>query len=134
VDAETLAWLAGLLEGEGTFFLSKNVVKGKLYQYPLIALNMTDADVVDRVSVLFGNKSYKARNKDRKDSFRAVITGQRAVDWMRRVLPYMGMRRARKIQELLDWWAAKPSTKVLRSASCRKAASTRCRNAKGVFV
>ena len=45
-----LAWLAGLLEGEGCFTINWNAGRG----YPVIYVTMCDQDVVDRAGAMLG--------------------------------------------------------------------------------
>ena len=88
-----LAWLAGLLEGEGTFIAATA-------KYPVcVSLNMTDADVVDRVAAWWevSVSQPRTRKTHHKQSFRCMIRGERAVKWMRRLRPFMGERRTRAI-------------------------------------
>lgn len=100
-----IAWLAGLLEGEGSFMVWKNHKPKKTYFYPTISVNMTDKDIIDRVANLFGTQSYvfkKAYGVSKKPSWRAMVRGKNAVAWMKLLLPYMGERRAEKINEILE--------------------------------
>lgn len=46
-----IAWMAGLLEGEGCFTAEGG--QRARFRYPRITLGMTDRDVVERASVLF---------------------------------------------------------------------------------
>lgn len=101
---QDLYWLAGLLEGEGYFTYSKSAT---------ISLQMTDRDIVERVSNLFGGKSIietKARAKQNKDSYHCRIHGQAAVDLMEQLLPLMGNRRQDKIREVLARHANRTNT------------------------
>ena len=118
-EVET-AWLAGLLEGEGTFFLNRNIVGGKLYLYPLVAVAMIDRDVIWRAAELFGTKCLDgAKCKSGKPYFRAVATGKRAIGIMRAIRPLMGERRGTKIDSLLVDWEARPAPNVLRSTTLK---------------
>lgn len=93
-DAD-LIWLAGLLEGEGTFDMHKN-------KYPRIRVGMTDRDVVGRVATLLGTSIRMTISKvGYKSSYHAELSGQRAADMMWRLLPHMGARRSSKIGEIL---------------------------------
>ena len=47
-----LHWLAGLLEGEGSFMTGPPSSPG----LPVIAVNMTDQDVMARLGRIFGRK------------------------------------------------------------------------------
>lgn len=93
ISALELAWLAGLLEGEGAFIAATA-------RYPVcLSLNMTDADVVDRVAAWWRVAVSRPtiQKKHYKQSFRCMIRGERAVEWMRRLRPFMGERRTQAI-------------------------------------
>ena len=95
-DAPSVAWLAGLLEGEGSFVLCANRIA--------ISLAMTDKDTIDKVCALTGARSYPvtSRAAHHKQAYVCKITGQRAQYYMQCILPYMGLRRSEKIQECLS--------------------------------
>lgn len=97
-----IAWLAGLLEGEGSFFMAGDDV----YQYPTIVVSMTDLDVIERVARLFGVSVYPQKLDKRypngKRAYRTQTTGHKAARLMELLLPWMGDRRAAKIKELLN--------------------------------
>ena len=89
-----VAWLAGLLEGEGCFHLRKEDDR------PLIKLNMTDRDVIERAARLMGaTYSFRPRAEPHhKDQFVIYLTGPRAQAVMDRVRPYMCARRTAAIE------------------------------------
>ena len=90
-----LIWLAGLLEGEGTFDLHKQ-------KYPRIRVGMTDRDVVGRAATLMGSSIRVSLPMDySKTMFHAELSGERAAVIMRDLLPHMGARRSSKIGEIL---------------------------------
>jgi hypothetical protein len=100
-----IAWLAGLLEGEGSFFMSRTPNGDVMYQYPLIVVSMTDEDVIERVARFFGTKVYRYKYDKRpghKATYKAVVSGSRAAGLMEMILPWMGVRRSAKIKELLE--------------------------------
>jgi hypothetical protein len=91
-----LAWLAGLLEGEGTF--------GSYAGYPVLSLEMCDLDIVSRAAKILGAASVGLNVPDHAEwspLYVAKISGSRAADWMRRVRPYMGARRIAAIDVAL---------------------------------
>lgn len=96
--ADQLAWLAGLLEGEGCFYREGG--------RPAIAVNMTDRDVVERAAILAGGYRVSEKRapsdlaRRRRPSYRFRVTGPKAVALMRALHPYMGSRRREKIEEL----------------------------------
>ena len=50
-----IAWLAGLLEGEGSFGLTGYAAK-KSKVFPTISLAMTDLDIIERAGALIGGQ------------------------------------------------------------------------------
>ena len=98
-DREDVVWLAGLLEGEGTFDLQRG-------KYPRVRVAMTDRDVVGRAATLFGS-SIRLTLKPAPASpiWHAEIQGPRAAEIMRAVLPFMGSRRSGKIAQILSEYA-----------------------------
>lgn len=94
-DREDLIWLAGLLEGEGTFDLHKG-------KYARIRVSMTDRDVVGRAAHLMdGRIRMTISPVGLKPMFHTEITGHKAEAIMRELLPFMGARRSAKIGEIL---------------------------------
>jgi hypothetical protein len=95
-DRDDVVWLAGLLEGEGTFDLHRG-------KYPRVRVAMTDRDVVGRAATLFGSSiRLTLRTAPHRPMWHAEIQGQKAVLVMRAVLPFMGARRSAKIAEILS--------------------------------
>lgn len=91
-----LAWLAGLLEGEGCFSYRAGCT-------PTISVGMADRDVMDRVAVLMGGHvlTAKKRQPHHKTLYIVNLNGTRAHRLMRTLQPFMGERRAAKIGEIL---------------------------------
>lgn len=134
-SSEEIAWLAGILDGEGSFLLNRSIVGGKVYLYPKITVNMTDLDVIERVADLFGVSPYKIPIRvERKQAWRASIQGAGAVSLMRLLRPWMSERRGEKIDELVAYWEARPSARTQRSDSMKRVAATRRRDEKGRLV
>jgi hypothetical protein len=98
-DSGELHWLAGLLEGEGSFMAGPPSSP----RMPIISVNMTDEDVVSRVGRIFGRKvfAYKPRDPRWQQSYQVRVTGGRAVRWMTLLRPLMGMRRQAQIDRAL---------------------------------
>jgi hypothetical protein len=95
-----LWWLAGLLEGEGSF----TIAHSDGHDYPVITVKMTDEEVVTRVGSLIGAPSVGRREpaeQHRQPVYVAAIVGHFAAEWMRTVRPYMGMRRTAAIDAAL---------------------------------
>ena len=98
---QDIHWLAGLLEGE--CWLGYTGRNG-----PTIELEMTDLDVVTRVSDLWHRavSHRKARSEKWSDTYRTKISGREAIGWMMTILPHMGQRRAARIREIIAQWKA----------------------------
>lgn len=96
-----LHWLAGLLEGEGTFGVQ--TVDGKPYAYARLV--MTDLDVVERAAALFPTTGsivvVPSRKEGWQQSYSVNWSHRKAIDVMWAVLPLMGARRTEKIVDVL---------------------------------
>ena len=103
----TLAWLSGLLEGEGSFLKGPPSNKNQ----PRIAIQMTDLDIVQKVAALFETKYIQqhrhTRHPEWKPCFSAVIRGSRAMALMRQLRPLMGQRRQQQIDAALGSYEKK---------------------------
>ena len=99
-----LIWLAGLLEGEGTFRFSGTVV---------IVVEMTDLDIVQRVAKLFGNTSINSRQRYHwKRLYVTAVCGKSAAKIAELVLPIMGKRRSVRIKHILKLASERPGQSV----------------------
>lgn len=96
MEVQELHWLAGLLEGEGSFCKGPPSAPNR----PVVSLHMTDLDIVERVSKIFGRKLWKCKRQKEhhKESYRVAITGKRAVELMKVLEPLMGARRKEQIR------------------------------------
>jgi hypothetical protein len=103
VSSKDIAWVAGILEGEGSFQLTN---EGRS---PRIALSMTDKDIIERFRSIVDNTltitiASDKRKETYKDNYRLTVNGSLAVEWMMTVYCLMGIRRRAKIKEILDIW------------------------------
>lgn len=98
-DARSVAWLAGLLEGEGTFADAGG--------YPEISATMCDRDVLERAAAIMGIRTVSAKDiatsaeHGWSPAFEIGTCGARAADWMRRLRPFMGRRRTLEVDRAL---------------------------------
>lgn len=107
MNREDLVWLAGLLEGEGTF----DRQKGK---YPRIRVGMTDRDVVGRAATLMGcSVRLSLRQYPYTPMWHAEIQGERAAVLMEMLLPLMGTRRSATIAAILGNWRLAKTDKAV---------------------
>jgi hypothetical protein len=100
ITALDVAWVAGLVEGEGSFYL-----KSGRYPQVIFQLNMTDEDVVRKAHSLMGGvgsvNPLAPGARSVKDQWRWRISAAAEVAWfMDLMYPHMGRRRAAKIDEL----------------------------------
>ncbi|KKK76744.1 hypothetical protein LCGC14_2860580 [marine sediment metagenome] len=86
-----IAWLTGLLEGEGCFFLYQ--------KRPGIKLQMCDEDVVVRAAALMKTTVSRYRN-----AWTTQINGARAIEWMMTLYPQLGERRREKVADTIKFW------------------------------
>lgn len=111
-----IAWLAGLLEGEGSFgnYSKKTMVDLR------VQLAMGDLDVVEKAAAVVGGapiytydrKGQKGFRDHHKPQHKITLRGYQAARVMQAILPYMGRRRSEKIEELLvAWYTRKARTR-----------------------
>jgi len=96
MDVLSLYWLAGILEGEGSFMKGP---PSRSYS-PIIHVEMTDEDVVAKIAELLGSSYRKARNRNPgvwKQSYVLRVNGAKAVEIMKLLYPLMGKRRKTQI-------------------------------------
>jgi hypothetical protein len=94
-----LGWLAGILEGEGSFFQLK-AFPGQ----PIISLGMTDEDVVARAAKLMGISYHSDILPSGKTRYKFMIRGRpRAGRIMGTLHGLMGERRRGQIEDALRW-------------------------------
>lgn len=98
-----IAWLGGLIEGEGCF--SDNHGSSQ------IILSMTDRDTVERAATLFGGRVREQRRNDAthyKPAFRVNVCGARAIAWMMMLYQFLGQRRRQRVRQQIEKWKLSP--------------------------
>jgi len=92
-----IAWLAGLLEGEGSFAFSKG---------PAIQVLMTDEDIISKARSLMSPtaKIGIETRENCKTRYYFSVSGSLAIQWMMTIYPFMGRRRREKIREIILKW------------------------------
>jgi len=105
-----IIWLAGIIEGEGCF---SDV-------YPIIQLQMTDKDVVERVASLFDRplRAWQSKTTGLKRVYICNVSGTDAISWMMTLYSEMGTRRRGQIKEAINKWKA--SSRIPRGANGRR--------------
>lgn len=98
ISEEDLLWLAGLLEGEGSFLQSCPSTPNA----PAITLMMTDLDVVQHAAMILNVTVYsRFRAGKAKSTHQLRLRGKRAVETMQQLLPLMGARRRSQIERAI---------------------------------
>lgn len=102
----SLLWVAGLIEGEGTFSVIRN--KRKRFIYPAVSVVMTDKDVLDRLASVVGHGKIRERHSQQlrdnphyKRQYVWTLVGSKAEHLMLQIRPWMGERRRDRIDEVL---------------------------------
>jgi hypothetical protein len=107
ISQREMAWLAGLIEGEGCFGWNKS-------NFGSITIGMSDRDVIERAAVILGKtekiheRTLRSGAIGKKPLFYVRVTGTRAIGWMMTLYSFMGQRRQEKIRAVLATWAARP--------------------------
>lgn len=100
-----IAWLAGLFEGEGSFYINRIKKYGKVYEYPCAGIRMTDEDVVRRAHKLFGAgniRTTRPKNPKWKQNWTWTVNGKELTERLyTMLLPYLGLRRASVGKQIL---------------------------------
>ena len=99
-DACDRAWIAGLLEGEGSFVANR----GSRWSYPVIKVEMCEQEVIERAARLLDTRVWVVPpgTEGWRQTYVAQIAGHRAAEWMRALRPYMGLRRTAAIDAALS--------------------------------
>jgi len=104
LNLSKLYWIAGLLEGEGTFGIWK-------HNSPTIAITSTDRDVLYRVAAILGcnvRGPYNQTGLGSKDVYVCSLKGGSAIEWMMTLFPLMSYRRKEAIKEVILKWRLVP--------------------------
>ena len=104
-NSQKLAWISGLLEGEGSFL----VIRPGKYKYPAVQICMTDKDVMKKYQLCLHDilnvdipRLYIHEYKRNKTVYMHHLRGNRALQLMNLLLPFMGERRSIKIKEIIN--------------------------------
>ena len=92
IKVTDIHWLAGLLEGEGCFYLEKR-------RHPGISLQMGDEDIVVRAAALMKSKVNHYRNM-----WTTRVYGTYAIQWMMILYSCLGERRKEMITRVIQVW------------------------------
>ena len=108
IAEKDLYWLAGWLEGEGSFCW--HYTNKRKYKYPMIVGGSTDEDVIAKCAGLL-NRSYLKHSlhngrPSTKHMYRFRLVGKQAATVMLIIHHLMGIRRQEKIKSILEEYNA----------------------------
>lgn len=121
-SVKSIAWLAGLLEGEANFSLKQSAANEKQLT-PRITIEMSDEDVIIKAQTLMSpvSKIHSRTRKDYKPTFTFAVYGRTAIEWMMTIYPLMSKRRKEKIREIIAGWKEFGKSKTrLHNRKCNK--------------
>ena len=102
MDLKDIYWLAGLVEGEGTFAIQSS---------PFISLEMIDKDVIERAAILLGSSVRMCTTRPGKtQTWGTRLYGEDAIGIMYMLYSLMGRRRKEQITECIREWRSRPLT------------------------
>lgn len=93
---EEIAWLAGVLEADGSFTFAYE-------KCPRIQFACCDKDVAERVASLIDGQisTSQTPKKNKEVYYTSKATKDKLLELLPKLLPYMGKRRTKRILELL---------------------------------
>lgn len=104
MDNNETAWVSGLLEGEGSFVING---QNKL----TVICQMTDEDIIYKLHKIAGIGSVtKPKLIDgHKQTWRWQVSNRRqVVEFISKILPFMGKRRGQKINDMIQHFKTNP--------------------------
>lgn len=121
---EDLHWIAGFLEGEGSF--CKNIHKSDGGGTISVSASQVNKEPIDKLYNLLGGGiiyiERKNQNPKWQDYWRWSIFGEGAELLMKIVYPLMSTKIKNKVSEILSWYASRPGRNFAKSGrkTCRK--------------
>lgn len=107
-DEASIAWAAGLFEGEGCLYEVRSV--GLTFTYLGLTIEMTDLEIMERFHNVLKNNGVKSRsritsrwrgNENHASQYALKMSGQGASDAFALLRPYLGTRRQNRGDEIL---------------------------------
>ena len=122
LNVKDLHWLAGWVEGEGSFSTSQK------HHHFAMRVGVTDEDVARRAANIVGVPVKRAEIiKSGKQVWRVEAYGSLAIQWAMTLYAFMGDRRKRAIRHMLQVWrerSSRPNSVYTRFAKQRVRLST----------
>ena len=107
-----LMWLAGFLEGEGSFYfyIRRNAPRWR-HGAPFTVASQSGApQLVEWIAAMCGGQvnSYQPKRPQAQRVYRWGVSGRQAIGLMMTLYPFMGDRRRMQIRQALEQWRAWP--------------------------
>ena len=110
-----LAWAAGVFEGEGCICCYK-IPNRKDSRRVMLAITMSDEDIVQRIYEIFKVGSFKGpyKKKDKKTLWTWAVQNMAGChSVLTEIYPYLGKRRKEKADEMIKEIENRPKWKAL---------------------
>jgi transposase len=93
-----IAWLAGLVEGEGNISINGRSLT--------LRIKMGDRDVISWAATLLGAKVYSAAVSDPKGKpmWLTQVKSSTAAAWIMTIYPWLGVRRRKQARDAMAFW------------------------------
>lgn len=102
---QKLIFLAGVFEGEGSFGFWGKINKSN--RYLRVQIRMCDEDIVLRFIDFFklgSISTHLPKNTKHSQSWKWTVSGDKAIDVMLQLTPYLGIRRQEKFTECYQFY------------------------------
>jgi len=95
ISKTDLAYTAGIIDGEGCISIVPRKLDGKVYHSLFVAVTCTDTVIVPWLKATFGGNTHqvKERRKNHRDMLQWGISTQEAEDFLRRILPWLRLKK-----------------------------------------
>jgi len=107
-----LAWTAGFIEGEGTFYFHTNKLHLGGGSSPQVRAAQVQREPLDRLRLAFGGKIYWMPKHGKQGIHEWVVNGAPAIGLMLTLYTFMSPRRRDQIRTVIDTWRRRPGTGV----------------------
>ncbi len=118
-----IAWVAGLIEGEGTIIAYESK-SDRVKKQVRFAVEMTDLDVLQKLQRILGTNARLIKrnppslNPNHRDSFIVTLSGSYAIAWLLTIYCFLGTRRRAAVIKAVNLWKTMKNA-LARYATCQ---------------
>lgn len=109
-DIKDIYWLAGILEGEGSFSVLFHKKTGRPFRF-VISVGSTDKEVIMKISTILRGyvrinniESRVTKGIGSKTIYKTNVTGNLAIQWIMTLYSFMCSRRKIRMLEIINVW------------------------------